>query len=1298
MKRLYCILLIFSFGFRIFPVFGTDYYYKQISRKNGLSQSTVTSVTTDYIGIVWIGTRFGLNRYDGEQIRTYYHERLGKQSLPSNEIVFLTEDARQNLWIGTTGGIALYDRDNDRIEPVYFESSNIISYCNLLVEDGIIFWGKENAYKYNYSDKKIVIIPYIMDKTFSFPPEHCYLYDKDRKIAVMSSQYGGVWSYNLDTHKFTKLDYISYQNITTIFVDSSGSLWVSPYGKGLVSYDRKGSMVKQILNNNVIKDIAQRKDELWMVTDGGGLNIYNLLTGEIRNIMHKPGIEYSLPENSLLCLYNDHENNIWIGSIKGGLIGMKEIFIKTYKDVPLNSNYGLSSKVVNVIFEDNNNIIWLGTDGGGLNRFDPQTNIFQHYPSTYNSKIVSITNHNERELLISVFDKGLYLFDKINGSFREYPIMEDNIYKEMFMSGKSVNINKIDSKNIYMYADNVWLYNQTKKELKQVSDTEGNTGFISLNLIQSDPYASYLWNLYGIYEINHIQRKIHTIYSNDSIGTILNSCKDTRGNFWIGTTKGLYVYNIIRQKIERINDERFIGTIALVFDKSGRLWIGTHSTLYLYDPLEYKIILLGESDGVLQNEYIPTSILQSQNGDILIPGTMGLLVIKNDFSFSADKDMTITLIDLLLNGSSINHSIKNKDKSISVPWDYTSLAAKIIVKESDLMSKKLFRFYIKGDQEEVIESMSNTISLPFLPIGKYSVSASCMKNNGEWSTSVRLFTINVKPPWWKTIWFVVIFFSLLLIFAGVFIRFAIKRKNRKMAWAMKEYEQKMYEQKVHFFININHELRTPLSLIYSPLKQLLNSGNIKDDNQSRILSSVLRQVHRIKDIIDMTLDIRKMEMGNEKLNIKKLNINEWVYSVADYFENELQLNQIKLSFNLAPIDREVPFDPVKCEIILSNLLMNAIKFTESGDIITISTFIGDVYFRVSVSDTGIGLDKSDISNIFIPFYQGNHGLKGTGIGLSYSKLLVEMHGGKIGAYNNEKKGATFFYELPLKNQITDIPPNSYLNELFMNSKMERVDMDFVLNKYSLLIVEDEFELRTYLKNTLKGYFKQIYVTEDGEKAIEKILREFPDIIVSDVMMPKMNGFELCKKVKSDLRISHIPIILLTALADSENTKYGYKLGADMYIQKPFGVDFLLMTIKSLLMNREYVKQKYKQNLQTVSPKEETISNADEQFITKLNTLINNNIEDTELDVKFIAENMAMSRSALNTKLKLLINTSIGDYINKFKMIKAVQFLADKNLSIQEVSEKLGFSQQRYFSTVFKKTYGTTPSQYRNSLL
>ncbi|WP_419034053.1 response regulator [Parabacteroides goldsteinii] len=652
-------------------------------------------------------------------------------------------------------------------------------------------------------------------------------------------------------------------------------------------------------------------------------------------------------------------------------------------------------------------------------------------------------------------------------------------------------------------------------------------------------------------------------------------------------------------------------------------------------------------------------------------------------------------MNVALNGASVNTESDRNENSISVPWNYTSLRARVIVRENDLMRKKLLRYYIKGTQEEIVETSNNMIAFHALSTGNYEIWVSCYKKNGDWSVPVKLLSIEVTPPWWKSDGFIGI--CVLFIVIGISFAFwiVIKRQKMKMIWEMKEHEQRTYEDKIRFLINLNHELRTPLTLVYSPLKRLLNSGEVDNTNHYRLLTNILKHIRRVNDIINMVLDVRKMETGEETLHIGTYNLNEWIRQVSEAFRGELEYKKISLVYCLDSSVGDVPFDAAKCEIILSNLIMNALKFSDESTTVTISSCLEQGYARVLVSDEGIGLANVDMTRLFDRFYQGEHGRKGSGIGLSYSRMLVEMHGGRIGVMNNVGKGATFYYELPLNNTTVLIAAKSYLNELLVSPEMKMdTTTDFVVRRYSVLIVEDEPELRDYLKSSLKEYFKQVYVAGDGVDAFNMAVQYQPDIVVSDVMMPRMDGFEFCRKLKGDLEISHIPIILLTARVDQDSAVQGYKEGADFYIPKPFDLEFLLTIARNLLKNREAVKQRYKNSNSVVSPKEDTISNADEVFMRKLNELISDQLENPDLDVNYVATQMAMSRASLYNKLKVLTDVSIGDYINKFRMARVMELLADKDLSILEVSERAGFTNQRYFSTVFKQVYGTTPSKYR----
>ena len=509
-------------------------------------------------------------------------------------------------------------------------------------------------------------------------------------------------------------------------------------------------------------------------------------------------------------------------------------------------------------------------------------------------------------------------------------------------------------------------------------------------------------------------------------------------------------------------------------------------------------------------------------------------------------------------------------------------------------------------------------------------------------------------------------------------------------------------EKVRFMVNISHELRTPLTLIYAPLKRLLKSGKVTDKDVSRQLDGLLLQTCRMREIVDMVLDAQKSDTNGDVMDIRFYDLNDWIRSVTDDFIMEFEARRISVRFQLDASVEKVPFDTSKCRVVLSNLLINAMKFSDPDTSLVIGTERMDKNVRVFLADQGIGLRHVDINRLFTCFYQGEHDRKGSGIGLAYARKLIELHGGSIGAYNNEDGGATFYFDLPFTQAFVAAEPDSVIDLSVKGTDKPETDVcgvqvDTELAKYTLLVVEDEIELRNYLLGVLQAEFKEVFVAGDGEEAWEILGQCQPDIVISDVMMPRTDGFELCYRIKNDVAVSHIPVVLLTARVDQASSVEGYKSGADIYLAKPFDIDSLLVILRNILRQRDLLRVRYRESGCLFSPKEDATSNADEQFMCKLNTLLRENLSNPDLNVPFIASAMAMSRTTLYSKFSHLSDVSVGDYVIRFRMVEASRLLSShKDMSIQEVADRVGFSSARYFSTAFKQSYGVTPTEYRRN--
>ena len=1276
-----------------------DYYFRQISLEQGLSQSRVQCIYRDHQGVIWIGTKWGLNSYDQSELKSYFHDREQPNSLPDNFIRFITEDRLGDLYVSTNKGIAIYNKAENQFQPLKYNGKPFNAWSYLQIGDNFLFGGEETLYQYNLTDKNITtIFPDIdgdklkcINRIFQWSPD----------MLITSSKKDGLWMYDLIKKKMYRCPFVKEREINTIFVDSQNRLWVSFYGKGIACYSKEGKRLFSLstknsgLNNDIIFDFLEKDNQLWIATDGGGINILDFQTMKFSYLKHISDDEQSLPNNSIYRLYKDQMDNIWIGSIHGGLFAIKKVFIKTYKDVPLNNPNGVSERTVVSIFEDKDTLLWIGTDGGGINSFDQKTNTFHHYPTTYGEKVTSITDFSENELLLSCFNKGVFTFNKRTAQMQPFPIINDSISKREFSSGDLVNLYATKD-NIYILGAKVYIYNKHTRQTSILYAPQIDIQRqIAMQAIYSDDTHLYLMGTNNLFKLNFKTNELSSLVNMKEGDDFTSACRDDKGNFWIGSNFGLLFYNKQTGKTEKIHTNLFNSVSSLAYDKKGKVWIGAQNMFFAYIINEKRFVILDESDGVPSNELIFTPIPALRTPNLYMGGTMGLVRINTDIIFESNSSPILKLLEVKLNGKSTLKQVNNN--CISIPWNHSSFNIKVIADEKNSFRKHLFRYVITGKDKMVIESYLQTLELGTLASGEYTISVSCDTSNGEWSQPIEILTIIVSPPWWKSTWFIILCIFFAFLVAGVVFFSLIRKKENRLKREMREHEKKIYEEKIRFLINISHELRTPLTLIYASLKRILNK-EVKQDELPEYLQGAFKQANQMKDIINIVLDTRKMEVGQEVLHISSHPLHKWIQEVAETFQTASKAKEIEITYDFDDSIQYIAYDDTKCKVVLSNLIMNALKYSPNQTRIVIKTIRTNESIQVHVQDQGIGLDNVDIKKLFTRFYQGKHNEGGSGIGLSYAKMLIDLHGGRMGAFNNKDRGATFFYEIPanLQEQEVSCPQHSYLNELLSSpEEEEKIESGaFSLQGYSLLIVEDKQDLREFLKNALKDKFKKIYQAENGLVALEVIKQQQPDIIVSDVMMPQMNGYQLCKEIKENLNISHIPVILLTARADSESQMLGYKLGADAYLPKPFEMEMLLSVIQNQMRNREYIKSRYRGNQFILSPQEATFSNADEQFMIKLNEMIDQNLSQPDLDVKFLTAQMAMSRTSLYNKIKELTGMGANDYINRRRIDKAIILLTQSDMSITEISEQVGFTYQRYFSTLFKEMKGMTPSQFR----
>lgn len=1279
--------------------------FYEISLKEGLSQTSVHDICRDYKGILWIGTSFGLNRYDGSQMRQYFNINTDTTSISGNQIHFIQEDKLKNLWIGTNNSVVRYNRESDNFERPYELKDIIIKSCFQL-SDRMIFFTTDRMISYYYKDQTYRTT--FFQANIRSIPLSIRIAQIDEQTLLLGTRWRGVVRCDLKTGQLFQEKFHSSPQITDLCIDNKGIIWLSSYGEGLFAYSRDGKLIKHFTSENsnlcynVILDLQISSDgDLWIATDGNGISRLDK-DHHFHNLSYNPEDPNSLPVNSVLKIYQDEYNNIWIGSIRGGVIGTKSNFIRSYTHSYPNSSHGISDRTVSSFFEDNNGQIWIGTDGNGINKFDPEEEKFSHFPSTFKRKVTSIARYSDHELMLSYFHGSLKLFNTNNGTTKDSPIKLNASESNNGWIGTTLK--NIDPDRILIMSEKLYLYSISKNTLDCISKWSSDSIDGGLKFINYKDSMLYAYSPSRIYRIN---------LKNESISLITNIkrhlrtdatavTQDNSGNFWIGADKGLWKYDVSSGKYSVQNNNTFQRVSTLCFSNDSLLWVGASNTLYCYQINRKQIWEYGSSDGVQPNIYISKATFQSKNGDLYFGGVNGFQRIMTGQRKKDSVSPDIELIELQLNGDLLTGFSPDTERKITIPPTNQTIDLRLIVKDQSFFNKKVIRYKLEGINDNYITTTDPNIRFTKLRPGEYIFKAQIRDSEGNWSKDIDIITICVAPFWWQTWWFK-LFVTGILVLCISWIRTIQKRRQAKiLEKRIAVHEKEMSDQKIRFLININHELRTPLTLISAPIERLLKNQQTLNEESHQTLLGVYKQTRQMKDVIDMVLDIRKMELKQEELHLTSFDLTLFLEEIIDDFRQEFQAKGIELCYKSeCNTNIQIRSDKGKCHKIINNLLINALKFSNKDTKVWVNLRLINDRIQIDIIDEGIGLAGIDPDKLFTRFYQANHNLGGSGIGLSYSKSLVELMNGEIGCKQNETQGATFWINLPLQcdanksRNIHIIDESSSQNEEYDIYTDDTLEKDYsILKDYSVLIVEDQDELNHYLKTELSQYFKHVYTAFNGKEGLQIALEKMPDCIISDIMMPEMNGYELCHKLKNNIEVSHIPLILLTARSDDSSTKYGYKVGAEAYLTKPFSIEALLNLTTNIFILKHKMQERFRSSGYTLLPEEICCNNEEEQFLKKLMAVIEEEISNPDLDVDMLADKMAVSRSTLYAKMKNISGSGVKDFINEIRIKRAMILLQETKLQIVEISEKVGYNQQRYFSTAFKQYTQMTPTQYR----
>ncbi|WP_321424248.1 two-component regulator propeller domain-containing protein [uncultured Bacteroides sp.] len=1059
---------------------------------------------------------------------------------------------------------------------------------------------------------------------------------------------------------------ISHNSIYCIYRDNTNIMWVGTYKKGISYYSE--SIFKfevdhmpylnnqKNLNNDVTIFAEDTKGNLWIGTNGAGVICYNRATGERKLYQHIAGNSGTLTSNIIVSLCAARDGKIWIGTYLGGMDCFDGSRFIHYKNDPKNPN-SLANNNVWSIVEDAEGYIWIGTLGSGLQRLNPKTGQFVTF------------NNSKKEQLSSE-------------SIASLCLGRDNI----LYIGTAIGVTT---------------YNLRTGVFERIrSNKRGDQSFSNLNVNQ-------------LYE-------------------------DSRGLLWIATREGLNIFDRKNDKITPIHktdglaDNVITGVIE---DNNKNMWITTSSGVsniivgtnpktgnYTYTYYNYD-----ERDGLQSSEFNIRSVLRSYRGEILMGGIRGYNIFNPEvikYNRVLPKVVFTDLqlfnnsvkVDSVYDGNCILKEGLNWTKEIVLNYSQNVFSIDFSSMNYVLPEKTKYAYMLEGFNSDWLTTNESVHKITYtnLAPGTYTLKVKAANSDGFWNEDAASIKIVIKPPFWRSGLAYIFYFFLLI---GILLRARHQiLKSERSRYKLHQIEleaQRNHEiddMKLRFFTNISHELRTPLTLIISPLENVIKT--ITNDEQKNKLEMVHRNALRLLNLVNQLIDFRKLDVQGHQINLSCGDIIIYLKNICSSFAELSEKKNIRLTFYSSIDELQMEFDEDKIGKIMMNLLSNAFKFTNEGGRVEVHVNLLPAYdednkerLEIRVADTGIGINDDEKEKIFERFYQvkqsDDHKFGGSGIGLHMVKEFVLLHKGTVEVHNNAGKGSIFVVTIPV-NRKSEEGKKFVVSEgkvQVINEKTEELAEASEINAEAttfpvILVVDDNDDFRTFMKDSLKSEFV-IQEARNGKEAWESILDSLPDMIISDVMMPEMDGNELCRLVKSDVRTSHIPLILLTARTAEEHKLEGLETGADDYITKPFNFDILMLRIRKLMERRDTAQETFRKQID-VKPSDITITSLDEKLIQRAIKYVEDNISSSnELSVEELSKHLGMSRVHLYKKLLSITGKTPIEFIRTIRLKRAAQLLRESQLNISEIAYQVGFNNPKYFSKYFKEEFGMLPSAYQD---
>ena len=1277
--------------------------FNEISTKEGLSNRKVFAVTKDSKGYVWFATRSGIDRYNGDKIKTYSLSSDQPQGIEKPKSVF--SDPTGNIYAFTDKQLYQYIEKYDKF--ICFETLKLDGQESLTMacftKSGSLWIGTtENLY--SISDE-MKTVRYELPVTSAV---YCLEEEKNRLWIGTSN---GIIKLNITSPNSYIISYeqglrtLDKKRIQSLYYDEmTKKLWIGTFASGLKCYDPETSKLSKLndLTYPVRKITVTGDNKIWVGFDGAGISEFNRFNGEKIQEYSQSAYSFNyLKANGVYDIFND-DIFIWVCTYTAGvqIYNKSELIYKLYQQNSL-QNHQYTDNHVNALLEDSKQNLWIGTNNG-LKKYNNTTHVWENYPAKQNNRlsvILSIFEDSYQNLWVGGYAGDLLRINSTTGETETiqlpqssprkqhknyiYTIAEDKA-NNLWFGGIVNDLTKYDPKTksfetyklrsinvIHTFSDDSLLIGTSRGLFFFDLNTEQNT---AAPLIQT---KSEITNIHPI--VTCIWKDIHQ----DSI-------------YWIGTEgNGVYAITPRMEIVKQYTTQEGLSSNTvwgIQNDKLGRVWISTENGLNCLSDNEELITNFYEIDGLPDNSFNYLAYTMRENGNMVWGTPSGAIEINpENYTSKQGAQLNLHFEEFSLynqkvipgsKGSPLKNGI-DSTKRIELDHNQHSFSFSFINLNYFNNSNLLYSWKLEGFDTQWSEpGTGRQATYTNIEPGSYQFRVKTFQPNKESEASERTISLLIHPPLWATWWAFIIYALTLCTFLYFLIKFYKKRLEAKDS-----------DLKIRFFVNIAHDIRTPLTLIKAPLNELEQES--LSEHGTLALTLAKKNTEKLLKMVSQLLDFQKIEREAMRLHIESTDLKLFLEHTITGFQILAKEKQINLQIQLPENGMTGWVDRQKLTVVLDNLISNAIKYTRQYGNILVKASLDNNTLLLEVIDDGIGISLKDQQKLFTRFYRAentaNSAETGSGIGLLLTKKMVLLHKGNISFSSTEGAGTTFNISIPVGKQhylATQIVYKEHADQLVQK---ENEEIDDQQGRFKILLVEDNSELRAYLAQ----YLMRFYVVEEatnGSEALELIKKGAPDFILSDVVMPEISGVELCSRLKANIETCHIPVILLTSLADREDIIKGFNSGADDYITKPFDLSVLESKISSILKNRARYRKKYIDR-SAFSDESSIASDLDKKFMGNLVDYIEENMVNDDFSIDTLAIEMAMSRSVFYKKIKSLTGQNPKDFIRDIKMKKAANLLREEKYSIGEIAYLTGYPNAKYFSTAFKKYFGTSPSVF-----